>query len=67
MNNPKKYGYKVNVTFERVFTKGTFKGMTMKDRLPFCSKESANDWVAGCQKYAERNGYYLANVEITSI
>lgn len=67
VKDPKSYGYTVKVSFDRVFTRGTFKGMAVRDSLPFCSHKDAKEWVEGCKKYEARNGYYLDNVEITSI
>lgn len=50
--------YPYVVEFEKYLTKGTLKGLTVKDRIHFPSKSDANSWVEAVSKL-NRDGKYF--------
>lgn len=50
--------YKYVVEFEKFFTKGSLKSLTIKDRLHFASERDAKDWVDAVSKL-NRDGKFF--------
>lgn len=60
--------YAVTVEFDKVFNRGTLRGLQVHDSIPHVSVERAKAWIAGIKEQSSRGKvpYTIHNVQIVN-